>query len=96
MSRIDWRSPGAYDDVRSLGAPGFAWEFLRRNTDFLKHREQLEQARRRGELDPAEVDAFSRRWDVRFCRCRRDGRRRFGSLGAPSPARDPCCDGPAG
>ena len=28
MARADWRSPGAYEDLRSLDAPGFAWEYL--------------------------------------------------------------------
>ena len=73
MSQPDWRSPGAYDNLRSLDAPGFAWEYLRRNADFLKQRDELDQAARRGALDPAEVEAFTRRWGVRF---RGDGRDR--------------------
>ena len=28
MPRAEWRSPAAYEDLRSLDAPGFAWEFL--------------------------------------------------------------------
>lgn len=72
MSRADWRSPGAYEDLRSLDASGFAWEFLRRNADFQQHHEKLEQAARMGVLDPAEVDAFTRRWGVRFCKRGRD------------------------
>jgi len=28
MPRAEWRSQAAYDDLRSLDAPGFAWQFL--------------------------------------------------------------------
>lgn len=72
MSRPDWRLSAAYEHIRSLDAPGFAWEFLRRNSDFLQQRSKLEQAARQGALNPAEVDAFTRRWGVRFRkeRCR--------------------------
>lgn len=66
MSRIDWRSAGEYDDLRSLDAPGFAWEFLRRNSDFQQERGKLERAAHRGAVDQAEADAFARRWGVRF------------------------------
>lgn len=66
MSRADWRSPGAYEDLRALDAPGFAWEYLRRNADFMRERRRLERAARRGALDPAEVKAFSRRWGSDF------------------------------
>lgn len=66
MSRPDWGAPEAYEHARSLDAPGFAWEYLRRNPEFLQQRRKLEEAARRGALDPAEVDAFTRRWGVRF------------------------------
>ena len=84
MGRADWRAPGAYEDLRSLDAPGFAWEYLRRNPDFQQHRGELEQAARRGVLIQAEVDEFARRWGVRFRERRRDKnkRRLRGSLGA--------------
>ena len=36
MSRADWRTPGSYEELRSLDAPSFAWEYLRRNSDFLR------------------------------------------------------------
>ena len=71
MSRADWRTPGAYEELRSLDAPGFAWEYLRRNSDFQQDRMKLERAARRGVLDQAEADAFARRWGVRFRRRRR-------------------------
>jgi hypothetical protein len=73
MSHGDWRSPSAYEDLRSLDAPGFAWEYLERNPDFIRERRNLERAARGGVLIPAEVEAFTRRWGVRFrgqCRSR--------------------------
>jgi hypothetical protein len=66
MSRADWRTPGAYEELRSLDAPGFAWEYLRRNSDFQQDRRKLERTARRGVLNQAEADAFARRWGVRF------------------------------
>jgi Proteobacterial transcriptional regulator-like domain len=62
----EWRSPAAYEDLRSLDAPGFAWEFLRRNRAFQQDRKRLEQAAERGALSADEADAFARRWGVRF------------------------------
>ena len=89
MSRTDWRSPGAYEELRSLDAPGFAWEFLDRNPDFTRQRRKLERAVRRGFLDPVEVEAFTRRWGLRFRGCCRDERPQLGSLGAAcAPKRD--------
>ena len=66
MSGADWRSPAAYDDLRSLDAPGFAWEFLRRNRAFQRDRRRLEQAAEQGALSADELDGFARRWGVRF------------------------------
>jgi hypothetical protein len=66
MSGADWRSLTAYEDLRSLDAPGFAWEFLRRNRAFQQHRKRLEQAAERGALSADELDRFARRWGVRF------------------------------
>ena len=69
MSRADWRLPGEYDDLRSLDAPGFAWEYLRRNPDFIRDRTNLEEAEREGTLSPADEDEFASRWGVRFRQC---------------------------
>ena len=44
MSRANWRAPGAYEELRSLDAPGFAWEYLRRNPEFQRDRARLEAA----------------------------------------------------
>ena len=89
MSRDDWRSPRAYEDLRSLDAPGFAWEFLRRNADFKQDHEKLERAAREGTLDPAEVDAFTQRWGVRFREHQERAQPELNSLGgAGAPERD--------
>jgi hypothetical protein len=63
MARQDWRSASAYDHLRSLDAPEFAFEFLRRNADFLKHHARLT---RKKSIDPGELEAFAQRWGVRF------------------------------
>jgi Family of unknown function (DUF6499) len=70
MPGTDWRSPAAYEPLRSLGAPGFAWEFLRRNRAFQRDRQKLEQAAARRALSAEELDGFARRWGVRFRRVR--------------------------
>jgi hypothetical protein len=66
MSRADWRSPGAYEGPWSLDAPGIAWEYLCRNSEFQQERGKLDQAAHQGTLDQAEADAFARRWGARF------------------------------
>ena len=76
MARADWRSPGAYEDLRSLDAPGFAWEFLRRNPAF---RATTRAWRAAAEANPQcrRLDGFARRWGVRF---RRDLIARHGAV----------------
>jgi hypothetical protein len=69
MSRAYWRSPETYRELQSLDAPGFAFQFLSRNRAFIEDRERLQQAASQNSLDPAEADAFARRWGLRF----RDG-----------------------
>jgi hypothetical protein len=76
MARGDWTSPAAYEELGSLDAPGFAWEYLDRNPDFTQDRRRLERADRRGVLNQAEVDAFAQRWGLRFRVRHRAGRRR--------------------
>ena len=50
MSKSKALSPGAYEELRSLDAPGFAWEYLRRNPDFLRERRKL------GDVDNGGLD----------------------------------------
>ena len=66
MPAADWRSPDAYEHLRALDAPGFAWEFLRRNHAFQRDHKRLERAAERGALSADELDQFARRWGVRF------------------------------
>ena len=66
MARSDWRSASAYEDLRPLDAPAFAYEFLRRNADFLADHTRLTRKARRHTLDNAETEEFARRWGVRF------------------------------
>lgn len=66
MNRVDWRSPDAYASLRSLDAPDFAWEYLRRNPEFLRDQTKLERAARLGTLNSVDMEAFTRRWGVRF------------------------------
>ncbi len=92
MPRAEWRSPAAYDDLRSLDAPGFAWEFLTRNPDFERDCKTLEQIDDQDPLSADELEGFARRWGVRFRKARASRPPR--SLDAGEPAeRDP--DNPA-
>ena len=93
MPRAEWRSQAAYDDMRSLDAPGFAWEYLRRNSDFQQHRRKLERAARRGVLNQAEADAFARRWGVRFRKRHRDNQHQLGPMDGARPAKRDRPDG---
>lgn len=86
MSRADWRSPEAYEDLRSLDAPAFALEYLRRNTDFLRDRQELDRAARNGALDPAVADAFAQRWGLRCWTYGRWPQPKRGALDCPSLA----------
>jgi hypothetical protein len=94
MARGDWTSPAAYEELESLDAPGFAWEYLARNPDFAQDRRRLERADRRGVLTQAEADAFARRWGLRF-RATHDGRRRLRPMDADRAAQRYHADGSA-
>jgi hypothetical protein len=90
MPRADWRSPAAYEHLRSLDAPGFAWEFLNRNTAFERDFERLEQASEDGPLSADELNGFAQRWGVRFCQARTWRRRSQTTVDAGKSAeRDP-------
>src|SRR5665213_1055809 len=66
MARADWRSASAYEELRPLDAPAFAYEFLRRNPEFLSDHARLARSSRNRTLDAVEAEAFARRWGVRF------------------------------
>jgi len=57
--RAEWRSQAAYEDLRSLDAPGFAWQFLNRNLDFERDRKRLETASEHRPLAAIELDRFA-------------------------------------
>ena len=63
MQSIDWRIPAAYKHLKDLSAAGFAWEYLRRNDDYLNDFQTIA-----GTKTPATeaLDAFARRWGLRF------------------------------
>ena len=88
MPHAEWRSLAAYEDLRSLDAPGFAWEFLIRNPAFERDCKRLEHADDQEPRSAGELDDFARRWGVRFRRARAS--RPPSSLDAGEPAeRDP-------
>ncbi len=66
MPRADWRSTAPYDDKRKLDAPGFAFEFLRRNAEFVKDHERLVRLAGRNVLSRKSRENFARRWGLRF------------------------------
>lgn len=68
MGSADWRSPDGYSNLLQVDAPGFAWEFLRRNSEFLKDHESLSRATDQHRRTTEEHDAFALRWGIRFAR----------------------------
>jgi len=83
MARADWRSASAYEELRPLDAPAFAYEFLLRNPDFLSDHARLARSSRNRTLDAAEAETFARRWGVRFRTQLRSRTARRRSLGSP-------------
>ena len=65
MSGRNWRDAGAYAELASLDAAGFAWEFLKRNPEFIADLRRLRKLERRRPLTRQERDEFARRWGVR-------------------------------
>jgi|SRR5581483_5375448 len=82
MAREDWRSASAYEELRPLDAPAFAYQFLRRNPEFNADHARMIRASRKRPLQPAELEDFSRRWGVRF----RARQKRRSAVDAPSPS----------
>lgn len=66
MSRAYWRSQATYTKTQSLDGPGLAYAYVSREPVFLEEQERLRKAARQDSLDPAEADAFARRWGLRF------------------------------
>ena len=74
MSWPNWQDAGAYGGTRSLDAPGYAWEFLKRNPLFVREFRLLRRTARRRRLTRVEQGLFALRWGVRFCWAQRNGR----------------------
>ncbi len=66
MPGSTWRSPEAYEALRSLDAPGFAWQYLRRNPGFQQDHKQLARRSQRNEVMAHQTAAFADRWGIRF------------------------------
>lgn len=64
MGQIDWRSNAAYQHLREHDAPGFAWEFLRRNPEFIADVKALSTTGRRLPTS-AQKARFARKWGLR-------------------------------
>jgi hypothetical protein len=62
-----WRSPETLDRLNRLERPGFAAEFLRRNSDYCRDFVQTKRQIARASVDAetARVD-LARRWGLRF------------------------------
>lgn len=57
----DWRNAASYTYLQNLEPADFAWEFLRRNTEY-----ERDYARASRKADAATVDALTARWGLRF------------------------------
>ncbi|WP_414153806.1 transcriptional regulator domain-containing protein [Paracoccus denitrificans] len=63
LSGIDWRASVAYRHAKTIPAAGFAWEYLRRDDEY--HQDFRAISRMRNPTGPR-LDAFARRWGLRF------------------------------
>ncbi|RTM03383.1 MAG: hypothetical protein EKK31_18660 [Hyphomicrobiales bacterium] len=63
MLSIDWRSPAAYRFAKGIPAAGFAWEYLRRHDEYRREFQAITASRK---PDPERLEAFVRRWGLRF------------------------------
>lgn len=86
MGLTDWQSNSAYEFVQQCDAPGFAWEFLRRNPEFISDVNALESSGRRIPTN-AQKQAFARKWGLRFRAARRCPRYRASAMDSPRVAK---------
>ena len=63
MLSIDWRLPAAYRHAKDIPAAGFAWEYLRRNDEY---RQDFQTTARNTGPTGRDLEAFARRWGLRF------------------------------
>lgn len=58
MTRRDWRSDAAYSDLEDAPLRDFAWEYLRRNPNYMEDYARNDSG--------AEADEAARYWGLRF------------------------------
>lgn len=63
MLHIEWWHHAAYRDIWRLTAPGFAWEYLRRNDEYRHDCQTLGLARRQ---EAKQLKSFAHRWGLLF------------------------------
>jgi hypothetical protein len=66
MPQADWHLLAAYETKLTLDAPGFAFEFLSRNPEFIQHYRKLLRADARHKLTTRARNDFASRWGLRF------------------------------
>jgi hypothetical protein len=77
-----------------LDAPGFAFEFLRRNAEFVKDHERLVRLAGRNALSRKSRETFAHRWGLRFREVRARRQATNDPLDDDGPAKcRPACPG---
>jgi len=66
MPQGNWQLDAVYKDIHTLDSPGYAFEYLRRNSKFISDTHRLETHLKRGTISRAMRDAYARRWGMRF------------------------------
>src|SRR5438874_13788155 len=79
VSQPDWQSKIPYEHLQQHDAPGFAWQFLRRNPEFTADTKAL-SATGRNLPTNAQKEAFARKWGVRCHTPWRISKRAIGAL----------------
>lgn len=60
---FNWQAAGTYSYLDDVGSTGFAWEFLRRNSDY---QEDYQSIASQGDAAPEMPEPLARRWGLRF------------------------------
>lgn len=63
MLSINWRATAAYGHANVILPVDFAWEYLRRHEDYHRDFQTITRVKEPG---TAHLEAFSRRWGLRF------------------------------
>ena len=74
MPQSNWQLDAAYEDKHALDPPEYAFEYLRRNRNFVRDTKRLERRLALGTLTPQMRTVYAQRWGLRFrevhTRCR--------------------------